>query len=195
MNHLIKWRETCIPTSLVRSNDFLSNALWITQNHPQYQELIEVDILNHYAFKIRGHKTGRQLHLKEATRSLLCTLRSESGVACRIFSDNLSNISERNMRKSAKYLDGVIRKDAGGSIIDRTYEEATMLVKKFIRVENEKQKLDRTKPLEISMSIDATVVAFCIEVHQGIHKLVGGSYPKHALPLPESGEDTMDMID
>ena len=102
MNHLIKWRETCIPTSLVSSDDFLSNALWITQNHPQYEELIEVDILNHSMFKMRCHKIGRKLHLKEATRSLLCTIRSESGVACRIFSDNLINISERNMRKSIK---------------------------------------------------------------------------------------------
>ena len=27
VNHLIKWRETYIPISLVSSNDFLSNAL------------------------------------------------------------------------------------------------------------------------------------------------------------------------
>ena len=135
------------------------------------------------------------MHLKEATRSLLCTIRSESGVACRIFSDNLSNISERNTSKSAKALDGVIRKDAGGSIIDRTDEEAIVLVKKFIRGEYEKQKLDRTKPLAISLSIDATVVAFVIEMHQGIHKLVGGSYPNHAFPLPESGEVMLDLVD
>ena len=122
-------------------------------------------------FKIGVHKTGRKLHLKEATRILLCTIRSESSVACRRFSDNLSNISERNMRKIAKSLDGVIRTDAGGSIIDRTDEEAIVLVKKFIRGEYEKQKLDRTKPLAISLSIDATVVAFGIEVHQGIQKL------------------------
>ena len=158
VNHLIKRRETCIPTSLFSSNDFLSNDIWLTRNHPQYEEFIEVDILNHSVFKMRGRKTGRKLHLKEATKSLLCTIRSESGVTCRRFSDNLSNISERNMRKSAKALDGVIRKDAGGSIIDRTDEEAIVLVSKFIRGEYKNQKLDRTKHIEISLSIDATVV-------------------------------------
>ena len=88
---------------------------------------------------MRGHKTGRKLHLKEVTRSLLCTIRYESGVACRRFSDNLSNISERNMRKSAKYLDGVIRKDAGGSIIGRTDKESILLAKNFRRGEYEKK--------------------------------------------------------
>ena len=146
-------------------------------------------------FKIRGHKTGRQLHLKEATRRLLCTIRSESGVACRIFSDHISNISDRNTRKSAKALDVVIRKDAGGSIINRTDEEAIELVKKFIRGEYEKQKLDRTKPLAIIMSIYAAVVEFGIDVHQGIQKLVGGSYPNHAFPLPESGKVMLDLVD
>ena len=141
---------------------------------------------------MRGHKTGRKLHLKEATRSLLCTIRSDSGVTCRRFSDNLSNITERKMRKSAKAIDGVIRKDAGESIIDRTDEEAIVLVKKFIRVEYEIQKLDRTKTLVISLFIDATVVAFGIEVHQGIQKLIRGSYPNHALPFPESGEEMLD---
>ena len=89
----------------------------------------------------------------------------------------------------------MIRKDAGGSIIDRTDEEAIVLVRKFIRGEYEKQKLDRTKPLAISLSIDATVVAFGIKVYQGIQKLFGGSYPNHALPLPESGEKMLDLID
>ena len=72
------------------------------------------------------------------------------------------------MRKSAKSLDGVIIKDASGSIIDKTYEGAIVLVKKLIRGEYEKQKIYRTKPLAISLSIDAIVVAFGIEVHQGI---------------------------
>ena len=72
------------------------------------------------------------------------------------------------MRKSAKSLDVVIRKDAGGSITDRTDKEAIVLVKKFIRGEHEKQKLYRTKPLAIILSIDATVAAFGIKVHQGI---------------------------
>ena len=69
-----------------------------------------------------------------------------------------------------------------------------MLVKKLIRGEYEKQKIYRTKPLAISLSIDATVVAFGIEVHQGIQKLVGGSYPNHSLPLIESGEEMLDLI-
>ena len=139
VNHLIKWRETCITTRLVSSNAFLSKALWLTQNNPQYEEFIEFYIMNHSVFKMRGHKTGRKLHLKEVTRSLLCTISTESGVACRRFSDNLSNISERNMRKSAKYLDGVIRKDAGGSIIGRTDKESILLAKNFRRGEYEKK--------------------------------------------------------
>ena len=39
------------------------------------------------------------------------------------------------------------------------------------------------------------MVEFCIEVHQVIQKLVCGSYPNYALPLPEYGEEMLDMID
>ena len=39
------------------------------------------------------------------------------------------------------------------------------------------------------------MVTFGIKVHQGIQKLVGGSYPNHALPLPESGEEILDLND
>ena len=68
-------------------------------------------------------------------------------------------------------------------------------MKKFLRVEYENQKIHRTKPLPISLSIYATVVAFGIEVYQGIQKLVCGFYPNHALSLPESVEEILDMID
>ena len=195
VKHLIQWRDNSVPKNLITSNSFLSNAVWLTQNHPQYEELIEVDILNHSIHKMKGHRAGAKLHLKEATRSLLCTIRSESSVACRRLSENLNNISERNMRKHASALDGVIRAGTGGSIIDRTDEEAIELVKKFVRGEYEKQKLDHAKPLAISLSTDATNVAFGMEVHQATQKLVGGSFPNHAIPLPERGDDLLNLID
>ena len=68
-------------------------------------------------------------------------------------------------------------------------------MREYIIAHYKKYDKDKRDHVSVSLSIDATKVAPLISIHNPTQKIVGGSFPNHAIDVPDTDAEMVELIE